>query len=107
MCRQSATVRLLPNHWWASSCTTSRSWVRRPSTWFGPKTAMPCASIGSSRSSSATTTTYSRNGYGPKSRCSADMISPCRPKSCATFLRSAGGIAAPLRHLTDGQIHRS
>ena len=94
MCRQSATVRLLPNHWWASSCATSRSWVRRPSTWLRPKTAMPCASIGSSRSSSATTTTYSLNGYAPKNRCRAAMILLCRPKSCAKLARSLGGIAA-------------
>ena len=46
MWRQSAIVRLLPNHWWASSCTTSRSWVRRPSRWFDPKIDMPWASIG-------------------------------------------------------------
>ena len=42
MCRQSAMVTLLPNHWWASSCATSRSEPRAPvdvvgaERWTGP-----------------------------------------------------------------------
>ena len=62
-------VRLLPNHWCASSCTTSRSWVRRPSTWFAPKIDMPCASIGIVQLVVGDhDAVVARTGTGPKSR---------------------------------------
>ncbi len=62
MSRQAESVRLLPNHWCASSCAISRSFSQAGPRWLVPNTDMPCASIGISSSSAATTTVYWSNG---------------------------------------------
>ncbi len=72
---------LLPNHWCASSCATSRSEPRAPSTWLAPNSESPCASTGTSSSSSVTTTAYSSNGYGPNNSWNTSIICGWRAKS--------------------------
>ena len=62
MSRHSATVRLLPNHWWDSSWATSRTLSQSSVRKFEPNADRPWASSGISSSSSVTTTVYPANG---------------------------------------------
>ena len=104
MCRQSAMDTLLPNHWCASSCATSRSEPRAPSTWLAPNSDNPCASTGTSSSSSVTTTAYSPNGYGPNSSSNSSIMAGCRAKSRENSVQQVRRDVPVLRHAAEARV---